>query len=402
MARAQNKLTAKAVAALNEPGRHSDGGGLYLVVTKTGSRKWAFLYRWEGKLTELGLGSARDVTLAQAREKAAEARALIAAGTNPLATKRASVRPETFGEAADKLIEAMKPSWRNAKHGAQWDMTLREYAAPLRSISIAEVTTSDVLKVLKPIWQTKPETASRLRGRIERVLDSAKARGLRTGENPAAWRGNLALILPPAKKLSRGHHTALPYVELPSFVVALRTRRAMAALALEFTILTAARSGESTCATWSEIDFANGLWTVPGERMKSGRPHRVPLSKRAVEILHTVEPLRDPERGDWVFPGQARGRPISGLTMHMLLRRMKIDVTPHGFRSTFRDWAGDETHHAREIIEAALAHVVGDKAEQAYRRGDALEKRRLLMQHWADFCGGTATGKVVPITRAAR
>jgi integrase len=275
-------------------------------------------------------------------------------------------------------------------------MTLTKYAAPLRDKPIAAVHTDDVLSVLAPIWQTKNETASRLRGRIERVLDAARAKGLRSGENPARWRGHLDHLLPRRQRLSRGHHAALPYPDVPAFVAGLREREAIAALALEFLILNASRLGEVLGAKWNEIDLEAKVWTIPPERMKAGREHRVPLTKRGLEILATAEKLRT---SDYVFPGQRRGRPLSPMSMEMLRRRMKVDVTVHGFRSSFRDWAGECTSFPREIAEAALAHIIGDETERAYRRGDALEKRRKLMAAWAAFCDPKDKSNVVPLAR---
>ena len=285
---------------------------------------------------------------------------------------------------ADALIEAKGAEWRNAKHKAQWTMTLRDYCATLRAKPVDEIDTQAVLGVLKSMWQEKPETASRLRGRIEAVLDAAKAQGHRTGENPAAWRGHLAHLLPKRGKLTRGHHAAMPYGNVPAFMAKLRERDAIAAMALELCILTATRTNEVLGARWSEVDFKSKVWTVPAERTKPGRPHRIPLSDRALALL---EKLAEAKTGKLIFPGQRKGKPLSNMAMEMVMRRMKIeDATVHGFRSAFRDWAGNETHFAREVAEAALSHVVGDKAEQAYRRGDALEKRRALMQLWAGFC----------------
>lgn len=389
MALALNKLNARGVTAITKPGRHGDGGGLYLVVDKSGAKRWVFLYRRDGTLREMGLGGLKAVTLARARELAGEARANLQAGVDPIGAKNSTpVAVPTFGEEADDFIVAMGPQFRNAKHLDQWKMTLKIYAAPLRAKRVDEVTTADVLEVLKPIWLTKPETAARLRGRIERVLDAAKARGHRSGENPALWRGHLDKLLPKRRKLSRGHHAAMPYGDVPAFVADLRKREAMAARALEFTILTAARSGETFGATWKEIDFDAALWTVPAERMKAGREHRVPLTPRAVEILNELAGL-GANSDAHMFPGQREGRPLSTMAMDMILRRMKVDFTVHGFRSSFRDWAGEETAFPRDVAEAALAHVVGDQTERAYRRGDALEKRRKLMAAWADFCETT-------------
>jgi integrase len=278
-------------------------------------------------------------------------------------------------------------------------MTLQHYAAPLRCRPVDQINTADVLAVLKPLWLQKPETASRLRGRIEAVLDAAKAQGHRSGENPAAWRGHLAHLLPKRGKLTRGHHAAMNYCDVPEFIGRLHERDAIAALALEFCVLTATRSGEVLGARWSEIDFEGKVWTVPASRMKAAREHRIPLSDRALTI---VKMLAEVKTGDLVFPGQRSGKPLSGTAMEMVLRRMKIDsVTVHGFRSAFRDWAGNETHFPREVAEAALAHVIGDKAEQAYRRGDALEKRRALMEAWAGFCEPNAGSNVISLTRAS-
>jgi Integrase len=400
MALALNKLSARGVASITKPGRHGDGGGLYLVVDKSGAKRWVFLYRRDGTLREMGLGGLKSVTLARARELAGEARANLQAGVDPIAAKKnAPAAVPTFGEEADDFIEAMKPQFRNAKHIAQWEMTLRDYAASLRPKRVDQITTADVLEVLKPIWLSKPETASRLRGRIERVLDAAKARGHRSGENPALWRGHLDKLLPKRRKLSRGHHAAMPYEDVPAFVAALRQREAMAARALEFTILTAARSGETFGLTWKEIDLEAALWIVPAKRMKAGREHRVPLTPRAVEILTELAEL-GAEPDAHVFPGQKEGRPLSIMSMDMILRRMKVDFTVHGFRSSFRDWAGEETSFPREVAEAALAHVVGDETERAYRRGDALEKRRKLMAAWASYCEPKTAGNVLEMKRA--
>ena len=396
MARKINRLNARAVATITKNGRHADGGGLYLSISSNGGRRWVFLFRWHGKPTEIGLGSARDVTLARARELAAQARARLAESINPKDVRRPS-GGSTFGECADRVIEAMRPSWRNSKHAGQWEMTLKEYAAPLRRLPVNAVTTEDVLSVLKPLWNEKPETASRLRGRIERVLDAAKAQGLRTGENPARWRSHLDQLLPKRQVLSRGHHAAMNYAKLPAFIADLRARQATAALALEFTILTAARSGEVLGARWEEFDLEQAIWTIPANRMKAGREHRVPLSKRALKIVQAM----DEDRGnDFVFGGQKAGKPLSVMALEMVLRRMKVDrVTVHGFRSAFRDWAAECTNFSNEVCEAALAHVIGNKAEAAYRRGDLFDKRRKLMEAWAVYCAATKAGKVVPFGR---
>jgi len=394
MGKELHKLSARAVATVSKPGRHSDGGGLYLNVTNSGARSWVFMWKVAGRRREIGLGSLRDVPLAKARDRAAEARRLLAAGLDPLSA-RTKPRTMSFGEAADALVESMSPSWRNEKHRAQWRMTLTAYCEPIRSTPVSEISPEDVLRVLRPIWLTKSETASRLRGRIERVLDFAKARGMRFGENPARWRGHLDAVLPRRLTLTRGHHKAMPFDDVPAFMSRLREMEGVAPRALEFLILTAGRTGEVLGATWKEIDLASRTWTVPPSRMKAGREHRVPLIDRALAVLTALHETRTSE---YVFPGLRRGRPLSSMSMEAVLRRMNIDATVHGFRSAFRDWAGERTHVPREVAEAALAHLVGDAVERAYRRGDALEKRRLLMEAWAGFLDiPNASASVVPI-----
>ncbi|PNG27657.1 tyrosine-type recombinase/integrase [Methylocella silvestris] len=382
------RLNSRSIQTIAKPGRHADGNGLYLQVDQSGARRWIFLFRYRTKPKEMGLGGLASVGLSRARELAAEARAMVADGLNPIEARRTERAEEkalvTFGAFADELVESLTPSFRNEKHKYQWSRTLEVYAAPIRSKAIDSIQTDDVLSVLTPIWTTKNETASRLRGRIERVLDAAKARGLRSGENPARWRGHLDALLPARQKLSTGHLAAMPYADVPAFMTRLREREAMAALALEFAILTAARTNETLGAKWSEVDLDVAIWTVPADRMKAGREHRVPLSDAALEILAKAQKAR---RGNFVFPGQQFGEPLSNMALSMLLRRLKIEnATVHGFRSSFRDWAFEETETPREIAEAALAHIVGSEVERAYRRGDALKKRRVLMEKWADFC----------------
>ncbi|MEQ1717889.1 MAG: integrase arm-type DNA-binding domain-containing protein [Hyphomicrobium sp.] len=407
MARQIHRLSARTVATKTTPGMHADGGGLYLRIsegTKAGKR-WVFLFRRpaDGKRCEIGLGGASGasaVSLATARDKAAAARAHLAEGRDPRAARdAASNTVPTFAELAERHIATMVPSWRNSKHAAQWEMTLREYAKPLRDMPVDQITTAHVLAALHPIWSTIPETASRVRGRIENVLDAAKVQGFRNGQNPAAWRGHLKLILPARQKLTRGHHAAMAIDDVPTFMERLRERPAVAARCLEFAILTAARSGEALGARWDEMDLSAKVWTIPARRMKAARMHTVPLSPRAIANLTEVEPLRD---GVFVFPGQRRGKPLSSMSLEMVLRRMKIAVTPHGFRSSFRDWSGNRTSFPRELAEHALAHVIGDKAEQAYRRDDALERRRPMMELWAAFCQGGVAGNVVPIRHGGR
>jgi integrase len=387
-----SKLTARKVETA-KPGKYSDGGNLYLIVSETGARKWVLRFTWRGRAKEMGLGSAASVPLADAREKAASARRSIAQGLNPIDERKRDGGIPTFGEIADDVRETLSAGFRNEKHKVQWKSTLETYAALLRAKPVDTIATDDVLAVLKPIWTTKAETASRVRGRIEKVLDAAKAKGFRDGENPARWRGHLDHLLPKPSKLARGHHAAMPYEDVAAFVGQLRGREATAALALEFCILTAARSGEVLGARWSEIDQDKKIWTVPANRMKAGREHRVPLSARAGSILKQLAKLK---AGDFVFPGQARGKPLSNMAMEMMLRRMKIEnATVHGFRSSFRDWAGNVTNFPREVTETALAHVIGDKAEQAYRRSDALDKRRKLMEAWAGYSEPKGSSNVV-------
>jgi integrase len=387
-------LTARKIETA-KPGKYGDGANLYLVVSETGAKKWVLRFTWRGKPKEMGLGSTAGVSLADAREKAAAARRTIAKGINPIEERKREGIVPTFGEMADDVRRSLSLGFRNEKHKAQWKSTLENYAAPLLPKPVDIIGTDDVLTVLKPIWTIKPETASRVRGRIEKVLDGAKAKGFRDGENPARWRGHLDHLLPRPSKLARGHHAAMPYEDVATFILKLRKREASAAQALELCILTAARSGEILGMQWSEIDLDTKVWTVPANRMKAGREHRVPLSPRAVVILRLLERMKI---GDFVFPGQARGKPLSNMAMEMMLRRMKIDnATVHGFRSSFRDWAGNVSNFPRELIETALAHVVGDKAEQAYRRSDALEKRRKLMDAWAAYC---APREIAPVPKA--
>lgn len=394
MGRALQKLSDAIVkSAKLQAGRHSDGGGLYLNVTPTGSRSWLFMWSRDGKRREMGMGSYPAVTLAKARALSASYRELVAAGRDPIAEKAKAEEP-SFKDCCDQFLASMESQWRNEKHRAQWRSTLNEYCQSMAGKKVSLVSTVDVLEVLQPIWSTKAETASRVRGRIERVLDFAKAKGWREGENPAVWRGHLKNVLPARQKLSRGHHAAMPFEAVPAFMAQLKESDAMAARCLEFVILTAARSGEALGAQWSEIDFAAKVWTVPANRMKAGRVHRVPLTDAPLAILL---PLYEGRKNDGlVFPGQKEGRPLSVMAMAMLLRRMKHEAfTVHGFRSAFRDWAGDKTTFPREVAEAALAHTVGDQTERAYRRSDALARRRKLMEAWESYAVGSKLGNVL-------
>lgn len=411
--REQKRLgTDKEVRALAKPGRHGDGGNLFLVVSKSGAKKWSFIFRWQGRLTEMGLGPLDKVGLADARRNAEAARALLGRGVSPLEARRAEEEAAakqrsipTFGAFALELLDTIEEGFDNAKHRQQWRSTLTTYAAPIWNMPIDHVATEHVLKCLRPIWQKKAETGSRVRGRIERVLNAAKAREFRTGENPAAWRGHLSELLGKRKKLTRGHHASLPYSQMDEFMVELRQREAIAALALEFCILCASRTSEALGARWSEINLDKAVWTIAPERMKSRRPHAVPLSSRAMEIVKTLSEARV---GEFVFPGYRDGRSLSTGAFDALLERMgyagetdgKPHITAHGFRSSFRDWAGNETPFPRELAEHALAHVIGDKAEQSYRRSDALEKRRAMMEAWSQWCQPKA-GNVVSFQRAS-
>lgn len=395
MQRQLNKLNnLKAKALMGEPGRHSDGGGLYLSVSKDGSRRrWVFIYRRKtpglkgsGRLQELGLGGANVISLAKARERATKLRMHLADGLDPAEALKPAPAVPTFGETADALIASKEGQWRNDKSSAQWRMTLSVYCAPIRMMAVDEIETDDVLSVLKPIWSTKPETAKRLRGRIENVLDVAKVRGFRTGDNPARYRGHLDYLLPRQSSLSRGHHKALPYAEVPNFAAKLKGFGSVSALCLEFTILTAARSGEAIGARWSEIDLDRKIWTIPASRMKAAQMHSVPLSGRACEIVRTMEAARV---GEFVFPGQKADRTLSVMALAMVLRRLKMDVTVHGFRSTFRDWAA-ENGFGFEVAEAALAHTIRDKVQKAYFRTTLIENRRPMMEQWATYCGAHA------------
>jgi integrase len=400
MPRRPEPLTALKVRTA-PPGRHGDGNKLYLLVRSAEGAWWVFRYMRGGKMREIGLGRARGsnaVTLAQAREKAAPLYRMVEAGLDPLAEREAEAqarqaeaqvaarRAITFREVAEEYIAANAPGWGNPKHRAQWSSTLATYAYPhLGNVPIGNVTTDHVMAVLQPIWQAKAETANRLRGRIEAVLTAATVRGLRAGENPARWRGHLSEVLPARAKVAPvEHHAALPFAELPVFFLRLQAADGLGARALELAILTAARTNEVLGATWTEIDAAASLWTIPAARMKARREHRVPLSGPATALLRRLATKRE---GEHLFAGQREGKPLSNMALLMALRRMdRGDLTAHGFRSTFRDWAAETTAFPSEVVEMALAHAVGDKVEAAYRRGDLFEKRRELMEAWGTYC----------------
>lgn len=420
------KKLSKALTPLQvknaKPGRHADGEGLHLLVKRSGARSWVYRFMLNGKARDVGLSRCpeavallqktgrNDLTLAQARDVASIYRMKVKLGIDPLTEREnaekaaASARQAekaaavTFKAMAEQFLSMNEANWRNAKHRQQWRNTLNTYAYPIiGKMRVGDIETPHVLQILEPIWLSKSETAGRIRGRIEAILDAAKVREYRSGENPARWRGHLANLLPARPKLSRGHHKALPYDEVPALLSSLRSHRAVSALALEFTVLTAARTGEVLGASWEEIDFKKRAWTIPAHRMKAGREHRVPLSDQAIRILRFAQKLGKTH----VFPGQ-RGGSMSSMAMLMLLRQMQPGITVHGFRSSFRDWAAECTGYSHEVCEMALAHTIGNKAEAAYRRGDLFEKRRRLMDDWANYCdeGQATQGLVIPIRKA--
>ncbi|MGE4337380.1 MAG: tyrosine-type recombinase/integrase [Pigmentiphaga sp.] len=386
-------LTARKVESLirgGTPGTSGDGGGLYLQIASNGSASWLYRFQLNGKRRNMGLGSCDLVTLATARERRDDARKLVAAGVDPIEHRKAAENAAkaatvTFDKCCSDYIASHRSGWKNAKHAQQWENTLATYAAPvIGHLKPEDVTTSHVLTILEPIWKSKPETASRLRNRIELVLDAAKAHGLRCGENPARWRGHLDKLLPKQSKVrSRTHHAALPWRELPDFMQELAERSDLTHAAMQLTILTACRTSEVLGATWSEINQDEHVWIIPASRMKAGKEHRVPLTSAALSVLEKLPRVDD---NPHLFPGLRKGRPLSNMAMLMGLRRLgRGDLTMHGFRSTFRDWAAECTPHPNFVVEMALAHTVGNAVEAAYRRGDLLTKRRALMQDWANY-----------------
>jgi integrase len=420
MKRQGNKLTAAAVRAAKEPGLYGDGHGLYLQVSAFDTKAWVFRYMLDGRARKMGLGPLHTVSLANARERAADLRLKVLDGIDPIEdrkTTRAKKRLEaakalTFKECADAYIKANRSGWKNDKHAAQWGATFNETkrgkqifsaaTAAINDLPVATIDTGLVRKVLEPIWYTTPETASRVRGRIERVLAWATVAEYRSGENPARWSGHLKELLPATTKVAAvEHHSALPYHGLPTFMRELCLKKGISARALEFTVLTAARTGEAIGAKWLEIDVDAKLWTVPPERMKSGKEHRVPLSERALAIIGALR-----SDSDFVFAGARGDKPLSNMAMLELVRGMREGLTVHGFRSTFRDWAAEQTAYPHEMCEMALAHTVGNKVEKAYRRGDMMEKRRRLMDDWAGYCAQSPAkaprAKVVGIREAAQ
>lgn len=409
MSRWINRLSAKQVPKLIAPGYHADGGGLYLSVKPSGAKSWIFRYRRDGKEREMGLGSLNTYSLAEARERALAQRKVLNAGDDPV-TVRQSAKLErrlaeagviTFDAAADAYIAAQRAGWKNAKHADQWKNTLATYASPvIGDLPVTAVDTALVMRVLTPIWTTKTETATRVRGRIEKILDWCKVQGYRKGDNPAAWRGHLEhLLSAPNKTATVEHHPALPWREIGAFMALLRQRQGAAAVALEFIILTNCRTSEAIEATWSEFDLAEKLWTIPAGRMKAEKEHVIPLSEPALAALQKAKEAAG--ESALVFPGPNGKKPLSNMACLALLKRMgRADLTTHGFRSTFRDWAGESTSHPREVIEHAMAHQLKDKAEAAYQRGTLLQRRRVLMADWATYCDRPAASAEVVGIRA--
>ncbi len=407
MAQSIKRLSPRRVATETERGFHADGGGLYLQVSKFDTKSWVFRFTLNKRSREMGLGPLHTVSLADAREEALKCRKLVREGIDPIEQRKSirgqalaeAVKVMTFKACADKYISAHSAGWKNVKHATQWTNTLNTYAYPIfGDLPVQAVDTGLVMKVLEPIWSTKTETAGRVRGRIENILDWATVRKYREGENPARWKGHLDTLLPARSKVQKvKHHAALPYDEIGTFIKELRKQKGISARGLEFLILTVARTGEAIKATWDEFDFEKALWVIPADRMKADKEHRVPLSSAALDVLAG---LKVNAVNDYVFPGMKRTTSLSNMAFLQLLKRMDHhDLTVHGFRSTFRDWAAERTGYSNEVAEMALAHAVGDKVEAAYRRGDLLKKRVRIMEDWATFCSTVQDGggEVVPI-----
>ena len=404
----RKQLSALAVKAERRPGWYADGGGLYLQVSSSGSKSWLFRYSIDRRARAMGLGPVELVGLGEARDRAFAARRLLLDGVDPLDQRRAAkdtarleaAKALTFGACVQQYVAAHRPSWRGLRHADAWAASLENHAAILSPLPVAAVELGHVMKVLEPIWQAKTNTAARVRARIERVLDWATVRGYRKGDNPARWQSHLDHLLP-AQGATVRHHAALPYAEVATFIATLREREEVSARAFEFLVLTAARTSETLNATWDELDADRRIWTISAERMKAAREHRVPLSDRARAIILEMEKVRVGAipAGAFVFPAGPSGAAYSSTALLMLLRRMgRGDLTAHGFRSTFRDWAAERTNYPREVCEQALAHAIGDKVEAAYRRGDLFEKRRRLMQAWAKWCSSPQpAGEVVAL-----
>ncbi len=382
-----SRLTAKFISGLEESGKYGDGDGLHLRIDKnaeTMRRRWIYRYSIAGKRREMGLGGYPGINLTRARELRDKAKNDLRNGIDPIVTRKRTQGVPSFGQFADEVRLSLEKGFRNEKHKAQWKSTLLTYCSKIWNKQVDTIDTDDVLDVLKPIWHSKPETASRLRGRMETILSAAKAKRLRSGENPALWRGHLEHLLNKQDKLSRGHHKSMPIHEVPEFMARLRNQEGIAARALEICVLTALRTNSLAGGRWEEVNISSSVWRIPADRMKGGKAYEVPLSPYAMTIIETLSQFR---QNEFLFPGVKKNRPISNMAMSMLLRRMKVtNATVHGFRSAFRDWAGDETNHDREVAEGSLSHEIGDRSEQAYRRQSALKKRRQLMDDWGVFC----------------
>ena len=399
-ARTLHRLSSRRVDTERKQGRYADGGGLYLQVSPQGTKSWLFRFTLGGKARQMGLGAIQTISLREARNAALKCRKLLHEGVDPIEERkreRSSKRiqdetAKTFKECAEACINSHKTGWRNAKHAAQWTSTLETYAYPvIGSLPVQDVDVSLIMNVLEPIWQEKTETASRVRGRIENIIDWATVANYRKGENPARWKGHLEIMLPAKSAVSKvKHHEALPYDEVGAFMGELELRDGVSARGLEFQILTAARTGEVMMSTWAEIDLDKAIWTIPADRMKGGKEHRVPLPEKAVTLLRGMQ---DTAVSEFVFPGAQSNRPLSNMAFLQLIKRMgRAGLTAHGFRSTFRDWIAERTIHPSEVAEMALAHAVSDKVEAAYRRGDLFNKRRKMMDAWADYCGTVHEG----------
>lgn len=409
MARSINRLSSRSVTSKNKRGRYADGGGLYLQVSDNEAKSWLFRFMLNGKSREMGLGSLHTISLAEARDEALQCRKQLRDGIDPIDARKLkrglaqvdAATVMTFKACAENYISSHSAGWKNIKHMSQWQNTLKTYVYPeFGDLPVQLVDTGMVLRVIEPIWTTKTETANRIRARIEAILDWAAARKYREGENPARRKGHMEILLPARSKVQKvKHHAALSYPQIGMFMATLREQTAVSSSGLEFLILTAARTGEVIGATWNEIDLDNEIWIVPGDRMKNGKEHRVPLSSASIEVLRRMESIAV---SNYVFPGGKNNRPLSNMAFLQLLKRMGHgDLTGHGFRSTFRDWVAERTNYPNEVAEMALAHTVGDKVEAAYRRGDMFDKRRHLLDDWSGFCAklqAESGGNIVPIT----
>ena len=391
------KLFDKTVKATEKPGRHSDGNGLYLRVKSTGGKSWSYMWKRDGYQREIGLGAYPGVSLKLAREKATIAREAVSKGQSPKLALNPP-RSHTFEEVAKACMVSRGVADMNPKTVRKWERTAFELCRSIKNRPIDSITRDDIITIIEPIWKRTPETGRIMRSQLEIIFNYAKGRRWMETENPAAWKGGLEAILKPIDRKNVKHHRAMDYNDIPGFISEIRNRDAVSAKALEFLILTATRTSETIAATFDEFDLENGIWSIPKERMKSGRGHKIPLSGRAVEIVSDFKTLA---RGQYVFPGQRSGHLSNMAMLNLLKKRMGYtDLTVHGFRSTFRDWAGDCTTYPREIAEAALAHAVGNAVERSYRRRDALERRRELMDQWADYCAGKQSGEIVRLHSA--